>query len=1149
MCIIEIRNCGKHFWSFFLVFSRLLVQSSGICLFLSIMHLQQAESNGPAPEPRQVHEGPKKALKEFKQHSISLPFGQPTSLASIGGPTYITAQTLIQQVAYSLSDRLWTYSPDTFDLDVAVKGWFEEGAINVYGYPTNVEAMQIRQGAASIALGYIFSKDFDLKKRYVPQSILASSSTLQYLRTALDQLSLLYSVASPFVAHIAAIDYAGASSRLVADYVSALSLAEELGFGMVSSSSVYEAQHMSLFSTLLASICPTIHIYDGVSVGRETTRVIDVLDQVGLHNTYKAIQNEISTPKNKKVDLDSKVVRLLDAFNGELGTQYGLFEYHGHDTPDSVLIVFGTVESSLASQVALSLERDGAKVGVLNVRVYRPFVEEAFLNALPESVKIIGVLGQVQDSSAVSDSSVRSNLYGDVMAAVSFSDKGASPPAVVDVKYPRETIWTPISIAAAFQLLVKKPVLQAENKEKDDSTPSTLQLLDPTAVQQYTFWDIDTSNSINAPVAIGRALATDSSNNVTTKTGYDNLVQGGVFRTDVRKSQKSIEASYSIDAADVVYVGEQSLLNNFDILNGVKAGGKVILRLPGIRDDDVESKLPAVFRKTLSAKAAQLYILDPPAVEVVANDPPLESYLSQIAFLRVALPKLEKVGLQKLASVNGTIETIEELSKVLDNALRQIEIPEAWATAEVENFLAILPEDINVNSFAAFNKIEVEPPTYLKDWKTAAKGLAFKEAYGTKTALRPDLSVKTYTVRVQENRRLTPPSYDRNIFHIEFDLGDSGLTYDIGEALGIHAENDEVEVNNFINFYNLDPEEVVEVPSREDPTVLENRTIYQSLMQNVDIFGKPPKRFYEALAEFAEEPAEKKELITLGGPTKEGNQEFKRRAEVDTITYADILLDFPSAHPSFHDIVRIVSPLKRREYSIASCQKVTPNSVALMVVVVGWVDPKGRDRFGQATRFLNKLRVGAPVTVSVKPSVMKLPPKSTQPLIMAGLGTGLAPFRAFVQYRAWEKAQGKDIGAVLLYMGSRHQREEYCYGEEWEAYQDAGVITLLGRAFSRDQPQKIYIQDRMRQTMNDIIQAYLKEEGAFYLCKYHLLACWKIVLAHVCLLGGPTWPVPDVTNVLEDAIARDAKNLGKKTNPRTEIEKLKDQLRYVLEVY
>ena len=1046
------------------------------------MRLQPAESNGPA-EPEPIREGPEKRLKEFKQHSTSLPFGQPTSLSSIGGPTYVTAQTLIQQVAYTLSDRLWTYSPETFDLDVAAKDWFGRGAENVYGYPTNVESMQIRQGAASIALGYVFSKDFDLKKRYVPQSILASSSTLQYLRAALDQLSLLYSVASPFVAHIAAIDYAGASSQLVTDYTSALSMAEELGFGMVSSFSAYEAQHMALFSTLLASIMPTIHIYDGVSIGRETTRVIDVLDQAGLHNTYKAVQHEISAPEKRNADLDTKVLRLLNAFNGELGTQYGVFEYHGHATPDSVLVVFGSAESSLASQVALSLERDGAQVGVLNVRVYRPFIEEEFLKILPDSVKTIGVLGQVEDQQAVSDSSIRSNLYGDVVAAVTFSEKWATLPAVVDVKYARETVWTPVSVAAAFQLLVKTPILRPEQESTESSAFSPLQLLDPASVQQYTFWDIDTSDSAIAPVALAQALATDSASNVTTKTGYDNLVQGGVFRSNIRKSKKTIEAAYSIDAADVVYVGGESLLKTYDVLDGLKAGGKIILKLPGVKDDDLETKLPAGFRNALAAKSAKLYIFDPPAVEIIANDPPQEVYLTEIAFLRIALPALEKTGLQKLATVNGTIETLEELAKALDNALRLIEIPETWAMKELEATPSSLLKDISTSSFVAYDKIEVEPPTYLKDWKTAAKGLVFKEAYGTKPALRPDVNVKTYTVHVQENRRLTPPSYDRNIFHIGFDLGNSGLTYDIGEALGIHAENDQVKVEEFVKFYKIDPKEIVEVPSRENPQVLENRTVYQALMQNVDIFGRPPKRFYEALAEFADDPHERKELTTLGGPTKEGNQEFKRRAEVDTITYADILLEFPSAHPSFHDIVRIVSPMKRREYSIASCQKVTPNSVALMIVVVGWVDPKGRDRFGQATRFLNKLRVGAPVTVSVKPSVMKLPPKSTQPLIMAGLGTGLAPFRAFVQYRAWEKAQGKEIGSVLLYMGSRHQREEYCYGEEWEAYQDAGVITLLGRAFSRDQPQKIYIQDRMRQTMNDIIQAYLKEEGAFYLCK------------------------------------------------------------------
>ncbi|MCJ1364505.1 hypothetical protein MMC16_003616 [Acarospora aff. strigata] len=1088
------------------------------------MHLQAQTAEDPVAVGS-FNGDEAKPMKEFKHHSSSLPFSQEVSLSNIGGPTYLTAQTLIQQVAYTLSDKLFTYSPDTFDLDVAVKSWSSQSANNAHGYSTGVHPMQIRNGAGSIALGYIFSKDFDLEKRHIPQSLLASSSSLKYLRTALDQLSLLYAVANPFVAHVAAVDYTGGSSpRLVTDYAAALDLAEELGFGLVSSFSSYESQHMSLFSTLLASILPTIHIYDGVTVGRETTRVIDVLDQAGLHNTYKAVLEEATKSDQKHLDTEGRVARLLRAFNGELGTAYGFFEYQGHATPESVLVVFGTVESSLATQVALSLERDGAKVGVLNVRVYRPFVENDFLKALPKTVKTIGVLGQVHDGLAVHDSGVHSSLYTDVLAAVTFSDSWTKLPSVTDIKYSRDQTWTPKLLEVAFRHLGRKPGQTTNIRDE----PSALQVLDPTVVQQYTFWDVDESSSAMAPLILGQALSKDSAGNVSISTGHDNLTRGGVVRTDVRKSKKTIEASYPIEAADVTYVGDDALLKDIDVVESAKKGGKVILRLPGVKDDELEKKLSVGFRKSLAEKEIKLFVLNPQAVGQVADDASLETYLTQLAFLRVALPSLEMTGIQKLASINANAEVLGGIAAELDKALREVEVPESWAKVEPDNEIPTLPANININSFYAFGKIETEPPSLLRNWEIAAKGLVFKEAYGTKPALRPDLSVKTYTVHVKENRRLTPLTYDRNIFHIEFDLGDSGLKYDIGEALGIHAENDEHEVQEFIKFYGLIPEEVVEVPTREDPMVLENRTVYQALMQNVDIFGRPPKRFYEALAEFADDENERKALLRFG--SSEGGAEFKRRAEVDTITYADILLEFPSAHPSFHDIVRIVNPMKRREYSIASCQKVTPTSVALMIVVVGWVDPKGRDRFGQATRYLNKLKIGATVTVSVKPSVMKLPPKSTQPLIMAGLGTGLAPFRAFVQHRAWEKAQGKEIGAVLLYMGSRHQREEYCYGEEWEAYQDAGVITLLGRAFSRDQPQKIYIQDRMRETMNDIIKAYLKEDGAFYLC-------------------GPTWPVPDVTNVLQEAITRDAKGVGKKVDSRREIERLKEELRYVLEVY
>jgi len=978
--------------------------------------------------------------------------------------------------------------------------------------------MQTRSGAGSIALGYMFSKDFDLSKRHIPQSLLASSSALNNLRSSLDQLSLLYSVANPFVAHVAAVDYApGLSGGLVTDYATALGLTEELGLGLVSSSSAYEAQHMALFSTILATVLPTIHIYDGINVGRDTLRVIDVLNQSGLKNAYANVLKELSEV-SKRADAEQRVTKLLDSFNNELGTAYGLFEYHGHRDAEIVLVVFGSVESSLATQVSEKLSREGAKVGVVNVRVYRPFVEEAFLKVIPSSARTIAVLGQILEQTVVAGSSTHSSLYDDVLAATVFSDKFSAAPSVIDLKYSRAETFTPSSIAAIFHQLTGKPVNAADR----------VGLLDATPVEQYTFWDLEDSPAVNAPSAIGKFLSSDSASNVILSQTHDNFVQGGTVRTDIRSSKKSIEASYPVEEADVAFVGEENLLKEIGILKNLKNGGKLIVKLPGVKNEDLEKKLPVFVRNEIKSKKIELFVLDPTLSASVEKDPASETLLTEVAFLKVAQPALLEAGLQKLASINGTADLLSEAAADLEKALRQIEIPESWSVLEADAEVPDLPRTIKSSSFTGFEKEEAEAPALLRDWQSAAKGLAFKEAYGTRAALRPDLTAKTYEITVQENRRLTPLTYDRNIFHIEFDLGDSGLTYNIGEALGIHAENDVEEVKEFISFYGLNPDDIVEVPSREDPTVLETRTVFQSLVQNIDIFGKPPKRFYEALAEFATDENEKKELLTLGGP--EGATEFKRRSEVDTVTYADILLEFKSAHPSFHDIARIVSPMKRREYSIASSQMVNPKTVALMIVVVSWVDPKGRDRFGQATKYLSRLPVGAKVTASVKPSVMKLPAKDTAPLIMAGLGTGLAPFRAFVQYRAMQKAQGKEIGSILLYMGSRHQREEYLYGEEWEAYQDAGVITLLGRAFSRDQPQKIYIQDRMRQTVNDIIKAYIKEEGSFYLC-------------------GPTWPVPDVTEVLQEAIALDAKQTGKKVDPRKEIERLKEELRYVLEVY
>ncbi|KFA54677.1 hypothetical protein S40293_00766 [Stachybotrys chartarum IBT 40293] len=1049
----------------------------------------------------------------FTKKSSSLPFGQSVPLASISGPTYVTAQLLVQHIAYKLSDKVYAYSPETFDLDVAARQWAASGEKNIHGYAPSVLQSQTRTGAGAVALGYIFSPDFDVSKRHIPQTLIASSGSLHQLRGTLDQLSLLYGVSSPVVAHIASTDYS-ASNGLVSNFDTAMRIAEDLGLGLVSSSSTYEAQHMSIFSTLLASVVPTIHIYDGIRIARETLRVVDALSENGVADVYNKLSSE-ANQLNKRLDDAGKVLELLKLFNDELGTLYQPFEYHGHKSPDVVLVAFGSVETQVAKQVVSRISADGAKVGVINVRIYRPFIEEEFLKAIPASTRTIAVLGQVGDEPAVADEAVQSALYGDVLTAVTFSDAFEEEPDVLDIKYTPSQFFTPQGLVNTLHDIFG-------NEGEAKKLPSLIQ------ADQYTFWDVDDSAALASPSVVGDVLSKESTVNVYVHETLDNLTQGGVIRTDIRASKKALEAPYPITEAEVVVVGDERILQEVDVVKGTAANGKIILKLTNFKDDQVEKRLPVSFRKGVQEKEIELFILDISYSPAFERDPTVTQLLTELSFLRVSRPDISPEDISKLDLVQGQSQTVDECVDAVVKCLRQLEVPASWAEVEAGYVDPQLPATIQPNSFVSFQKEEAEPKYDIDDWQVAAKGLAFKEAYSTRSSLRPELAVKTATITVKENRRLTPADYDRNIFHIEFDLGDSGLTYKIGEALGIHAENDEEQVNEFIEYYGLNPASLVQVPSREDNAVTEVRTVYQALMQNVDLLGKPPKRFYEGLAEFATDPEEKKLLEKLAGPA--GAAELKKRTDVDTVTYVDILKEFGSARPSFSELVKIVSPAKRREYSIASAQAVTPTSVALMIVVVDWVDSKGRNRFGHATRYLSRLAPGAKVTASVKPSVMKLPTKDTAPLIMAGLGTGLAPFRAFVQYRAMQKAQGKEIGAILLYLGSRHQREEYLYGEEWEAYLAAGVVTLIGSAFSRDQPQKIYIQDRMRQTLNDIVKAYIKEEGSFYLC-------------------GPTWPVPDVTQVLMEAIATDAKANGKKVDPKKEIEKLKEEGRYVLEVY
>ena len=147
---------------------------------------------------------------------------------------------------------------------------------------------------------------------------------------------------------------------------------------------------------------------------------------------------------------------------------------------------------------------------------------------------------------------------------------------------------------------------------------------------------------------------------------------------------------------------------------------------------------------------------------------------------------------------------------------------------------------------------------------------------------------------------------------------------------------------------------------------------------------------------------------------------------------------------------------------------------------------------------------------------------------MAGLGTGAAPFRAFLQHRAWLSQQGINVGPTYYYFGSRHQHQEFLYGEEIESYILDKIITKAGLAFSRDGPKKVYIQHKMLEDAGSLADMLKNRAGVFYLC-------------------GPTWPVPDVYEALVGALVKN-ENLTRESAGEF-LESLKEEERYVLEVF
>jgi sulfite reductase (NADPH) flavoprotein alpha-component len=245
--------------------------------------------------------------------------------------------------------------------------------------------------------------------------------------------------------------------------------------------------------------------------------------------------------------------------------------------------------------------------------------------------------------------------------------------------------------------------------------------------------------------------------------------------------------------------------------------------------------------------------------------------------------------------------------------------------------------------------------------------------------------------------------------------------------------------------------------------------VYEALLRHV-VITKINERFAILLAEHAADASEAGTLRALVENDPDGIL-----AEWDLL---DLLEQFPSARPPLAEMIAALSPLQPRLYSISSSLKAHPEEVHLTVGVVRY-HKSDRLRKGVASCFLTdglRPRQKAGVFVHTSPG-FRLPTAGDTPIIMVGPGTGIAPFRAFLEERAAVGAKGKN----WIFFGDQRRESDFLYQDEMEGYQSRGVLSRLDLAFSRDQEQKIYVQHRMKENAREI-WSWLQEGAHLYVC-------------------------------------------------------------------
>lgn len=580
----------------------------------------------------------------------------------------VDGNTACASMSYLFSDLAMIY-PITPSSPMAenIDDWSAKGKLNLMGKPVKVTEMQSEAGASGALHGALTGG--------------ANATTFTSSQGLLLMIPNMYKIAGellPCVIHVAARTVATHALSIFGDH-SDVYACRGTGFGMVASSSVQEAQDMSLAShiTTLASRIPVLHFFDGFRTSHEINTITAIDDTTAKNiavecgvltnrpNGLTPLKPTLrGTSQSEDIYFQNREASSIyysnfaDTFESVLkviykhtGRKYSAFEYYGAKDATNVVVCMGSGADTVVD-TTLTLAKLGNKVGAIKVRLYRPFDADRFIKALPKTVKTVTVLDRTKECGAVLDP-----LAQDVASALLSHNINAR---VLGGRYGLSSKeFTPNMVVSVFENAQKtKPINHFSVGITDDIMNTSL----PTNKLKLT----STNNSVNCVFygygSDGTVSANKNSIKIISEQAnmygqayfvYDSKKSGSLTTSHLRISKKPINMPYLISQPDFVACHNKSYLTKYDMLSGIKQGGTFLLNAPYKTLAEFEHYIPASVRKTIAEKQLKFYCID---AEKIATSVGLNrriNLIMQTAFF----------ALGKFLPINKSISYIKDMAK------------------------------------------------------------------------------------------------------------------------------------------------------------------------------------------------------------------------------------------------------------------------------------------------------------------------------------------------------------------------------------------------------------------------------------------------------------------------------------------------------